>query len=59
MILGIILGIALAGCLAFMVTMTLVSKSNVIGDTKGSFWTFSKKSLNMIESQDGVRQSLL
>lgn len=59
MILGVILGIALAGCLAFMVTMTLVNKSNVLGDTKGSFWTFSKNRLNMIESKDGVRQSLL
>ncbi|MBQ9122403.1 MAG: hypothetical protein IJY10_02805 [Lachnospiraceae bacterium] len=54
MILGIILGLLLAGSFAFMVTMYLVSKSNVLGDTKGSFWTFSKRNLNMISSKDGV-----
>lgn len=55
--LGIILGLLLAGCFAFMVTMSLVSKSNVLGDTKGSFYTFSKRSLNMISSKDGVSWS--
>jgi len=54
MILGVILGILLAGCFAFMVTMMLVNKSNIVGDTKGTFDTFSKTSLNMIYKEDGV-----
>lgn len=54
MILGIFLGLLLAGCFSFMVTMMLVSKSNVLGDTKGSFYTFSKSSLNMLDQKDGV-----
>ena len=55
MILGIIFGILLAGCFAFMVTMMLVNKSNVVGDTKGTFYTFSRSSLNMIYKEDGVK----
>ena len=55
MILGIILGLLLAGCFAFMATMYLVNKSNVLGDTKGSFYSFSRRSLNMINSENGVK----
>ena len=58
MILGIILGLTVAGCLTFMITMRLVSKSNVLGDTKGSFYTFSKGSLNMIQSKDKIDWSV-
>jgi len=53
--LGIIIGLVLAGCFAFMVTMILVCNSNVLGDYKGSFYTFSKSNLNMIHSEDGIR----
>ena len=51
---GILLGLVLAGCFAFMVTMILVHKSNVLGDTKGTFHTFSKNSLRMIAKEDGI-----
>ncbi len=57
MILGIILGLLLAGCFAFMVTMFLVSRSNVLGDTKGTFREFAKAPLHMISKADGVRQN--
>ena len=57
-ILGIILGIMVAAGLTFMITMRLICKSNVLGDTKGSFYTFSKKSLNMIRSEDNIRWSI-
>lgn len=54
MILGIVLGLLLAGCFSFMITMMLVNKSNVLGDTKGTFYTFSKSTLNMLDKEDGV-----
>lgn len=54
-ILGMLIGLLMAGCLAFMVTMILVCNSNVSGDSKGSFYTFSKTNLNMIHSEDGIR----
>lgn len=54
MIIGIILGVLVAAGLAFMITMRLVCKSNVLGDTKGTFYTFSKESLNVIVSIDNV-----
>ena len=58
MIAGIILGILLAAGLAFMITMRLVCKSNVLGDTKGTFYTFSKGSLNMMQSKDNIKWSI-
>ena len=57
MIIGIILGVLLAAGLAFMITMRLVCKSNVLGDTKGTFYTFSKGSLNMMQSRDNIKWS--
>ena len=39
--LGILLGIAFSACLAFMVTMIVVRKSNDMGDSKGSFYSFA------------------
>lgn len=53
-VLGIILGVALAFCFAYMVTMTSVAKSNVLGDTKGTFTEFTRKPLRMISRSDGI-----
>lgn len=53
-VLGIILGLALAFCFAYMVTMTAVAKSNVLGDTKGSFNEFTTKPLRMLSRSDGI-----
>lgn len=54
---AVILGLALAATFAFMVTMHLVCKSNVLGDSKGSFYHFTGRSLSMISRSDGVRPS--
>ena len=53
-VLGIILGIAFAVCFSFMVTMIIVRNSNDMGDSKGTFWTFSASSVRMINKKDGV-----
>lgn len=53
-ILGIIMGLLLAGCFAYMVTMIAVCNSNVLGDTKGTFKTFSQKPLKMLKKSDGI-----
>ena len=54
MIFGVILGLVLAGCFAFMVTMIMVNKSNVLGDSKGTFKDFSKMPLHMINKKDDI-----
>lgn len=53
-ILGIIIGLLLAGGFAYMVTMSAVAKSNVLGDTKGNFNEFTRKPLRMISRSDGI-----
>lgn len=54
LVFGIILGLFLAGSFALWVTTALINKSNVIGDTKGTFDEFAKDSLRMINKKDGV-----
>lgn len=53
-ILGIILGIAFSACFAFMITMIVVRKSNDMGDSKGTFYSFSGTSVRMLSKRDGV-----
>ena len=57
-ILGIILGIAFSACFAFMITMIIVRKSNDMGDSKGSFYSFAGTNLRMINKKDGVSPNL-
>lgn len=53
-VLGIILGIVIALCFSFMVTMLIVRKSNDMGDSKGTFREFSDSPLRIISKKDGV-----
>ena len=52
--LGILLGIAFSVCLAFMVTMIVVRKSNDMGDSKGSFYSFAGTNVRILSKKDGV-----
>ena len=54
LVFGILLGLFLAGGFACWVTAALVNKSNVLGDTKGSFEEFANDSFRMINRKDGV-----
>lgn len=51
---GIIVGLLLAACFAFMLTMIIVRKSNDSGDSKGTFAQFSSTPLRIISRSDGV-----
>lgn len=53
-ILGVLLGLALAAALAFMITMFSVAKSNDLGNSKGEFRTFSTNPLRMINRKDRI-----
>lgn len=53
-LLGIILGIAFSACFAFMITMIIVRKSNDMGDSKGSFYSFAGTNVRMLSKKDGV-----
>ena len=51
---GIILGIAMSVCLSFMITMIIVCKSNDMGDSKGTFYSFAGTNVRMLSKKDGV-----
>lgn len=53
-VLGIIMGLLLAGCFAYMATMIAVCNSNVLGDTKGTFEEFSQKPFKLLKKADGI-----
>ena len=53
-ILGMMLGVIIAACFAFFITTMIVRKSNDMGDSKGSFFTFAGSNIRIINKRDGV-----
>ena len=55
----ILLGIGVGFSLASLVTAFLVSRSNDIGNSKGTFNDFTKKPLKIIQSKNRIRRPIL
>lgn len=60
LVLSLILGCMIGFGLAYTITAILISKSNNIGDSKASFYTFTLgKPLNVIWERNNLRDSEL